>query len=184
MAGEASDYTDLKAIVQHDGGDYGKVKQVTIGFAAVSRLLSKRVDAVPAFWNAEGVILRRRGLPVREFRVDDYGAPHYPEVVLTTTRKELARRRGAIERALAAIAQGVRSELANPGLATKVIAAAAGNADPKLIRAQVRALAGAVLPPLRLDRRVLEQWSAFDARTGLLPHPLNIAQAFDFSLVR
>ena len=40
----------------------GEVKQVTIGFNAVSRLLTKRVDAVPVFWNAEGVALKQRGL--------------------------------------------------------------------------------------------------------------------------
>ncbi len=69
------------------------MKQVTIGFSAVSRLLSRRVDAVPAFWNAEGVALRQRGLGVEEFRVDDFGAPRYPEVVLVTARKTLDERR-------------------------------------------------------------------------------------------
>jgi hypothetical protein len=63
-----------------------------------------------------------------------------------------------------------------------VIAAAAGNADQRLIRAQVDALTSAVLPPLRLDRRVLEQWSAFDSRTGLLPRAPDIGRAFDFTL--
>src|SRR3954470_17740095 len=82
VSGLPSDPAFLRAIVEHDGGDYRRVRQVTIGFSAVSRLLSRRVDAVPAFWNAEGVALKHRGLPVREFRVEDYGAPPYPEVVL------------------------------------------------------------------------------------------------------
>src|SRR3954468_9953639 len=87
VSGLPSDPAFVKAIVSHDGGDFGKVKQVTIGFNAVSRLLTKRVDAVPAFWNAEGVALKQRGLAAREFRVEDYGAPPYPEVALVTARE-------------------------------------------------------------------------------------------------
>ena len=182
VSGLPSDPAFLRAVLSRDGGDLAKVHQVTIGFGAVANMVTRKVVAVPAFWNAEGVALRLRGIPVREFRVDDYGAPRYPEVVLVTTRKTLQRRRGAIVRALAAIAQGVRKMVSDRLLATRVIATAAGNADPRLIRAQVDALASAVLPPLRLNRRVLERWSAFDARTGLLPHPLNVSRAFDFSV--
>src|SRR4051812_43064742 len=74
VSGLPSDPAFVKAIVDHDGGDFSTIKQVTIGFNAVSRLLTKRVDAVPAFWNAEGVELEQRGLAAREFRVEDYGA--------------------------------------------------------------------------------------------------------------
>ena len=48
-------------------------------------LISGRIEGVPAFWNAEGVVLRERGVPIHEFRADAYGAPRYPEVVLVNT---------------------------------------------------------------------------------------------------
>jgi putative hydroxymethylpyrimidine transport system substrate-binding protein len=182
VSGLPSDPAFLRAILSRDGGDLAKVKQVTIGFAAVANMVTKKIAAVPAFWNAEGVALRQKGIPVREFRVDDYGAPRYPEVVLATTRATLRKRHEAVVRTLAAIADGVRETLSDPALATSVIAKAAGGADPGLIRAQVKALSTAVSPPLRLSKPVLEQWSAFDARTGLLPHRLNVDQAFDFSV--
>ncbi len=72
VSGLPSDPAFLKAIFRHDKADYDEVRQVTIGFNAVSRLLSRRVDAVPAFWNAEGVALRQRGFDVQEFRVEEY----------------------------------------------------------------------------------------------------------------
>ena len=103
VSGLPSDPAFLKAIVTDDGGDYAKIKQVTIGFNAVSRLLTKRVDAVPAFWNAEGVVVKARGLGTNEFRVEDYGAPPYPEVVLVTARQTLERDRAKLARALDAI---------------------------------------------------------------------------------
>ena len=130
----------MRAIVQGDGGDYARVKQVTIGFQAVSSILSKRVDAVPAFWNAEGVALRRRGVRTREFRVEDYGAPPYPEVVLVTARRTLERERALVDGVVAAIGDGVRSVLAQPEPAARQIAKAAGQADLGLVRAQLRAL--------------------------------------------
>src|SRR3954469_12799250 len=103
VSGLPSDPAFVHAIVQGDGGDYARVKQVTIGFQAVSSILSGRVDAVPAFWNAEGVALRRRGVRTREFRVEDYGAPAYPEVVLVTARRTLERKRALIDGVVAAI---------------------------------------------------------------------------------
>jgi NitT/TauT family transport system substrate-binding protein/putative hydroxymethylpyrimidine transport system substrate-binding protein len=60
---------------------------VTIGFNAVADLAAGKVDAATAFWNAEGVELQQQGIPVREFRVDEFGAPRYPELVVATTRR-------------------------------------------------------------------------------------------------
>ena len=158
------------------------MRQITIGFAAVSRLLSGRVDAVPAFWNAEGVALRRRGMRIAEFRVDDYGAPPYPEVVLITSRRSLARHRDRLRRTLAAIEGGLRDTRAEPARAAGVIAAAAETRDTGLIRAQLDAVSPVFAPGLRLDRAVLERWASFDARIGIVDRRPDVAQAFDFSL--
>jgi putative hydroxymethylpyrimidine transport system substrate-binding protein len=45
VSGLPSDPAFLRAIVRHDGGDYASIRQVTIGFNAVSALLTHRVDA-------------------------------------------------------------------------------------------------------------------------------------------
>jgi NitT/TauT family transport system substrate-binding protein/putative hydroxymethylpyrimidine transport system substrate-binding protein len=183
VSGLPSDPAFLRAIVEHDGGDYARVRQATIGFQAVSALLTGKVDAVPAFWNAEGVDLRYRGKRINEFRVDDYGAPPYPEVVFMTTRRELAEHRARIERFLAAVKQGVVATLAHPAVAAGLIARAANASNVALIRAQLRAVAPALRPPLRLDRAVLERWATFDARIGILRQRPDVGRTFDFTLV-
>jgi NitT/TauT family transport system substrate-binding protein/putative hydroxymethylpyrimidine transport system substrate-binding protein len=183
VSGLPSDPAFLRAILRHDGGDYERVHQVTIGFSAVSRMLSGRVDAVPAFWNAEGVALEQRGLAVREFRVDDYGAPRYPEVVLITSRKTLEHRRDRLERALAAIEQGLRDTLADPDAAARDIARAAETSDVELVRAQLDAVAPAFAERLELDRAVLERWADFDARIGIVERRPDVDRAFDFTLL-
>jgi putative hydroxymethylpyrimidine transport system substrate-binding protein len=182
VSGLPSDPAFLRAVMEHDGGDPGAVRQVTIGFNAVGALLSGRVSAVPAFWNAEGVALRRRGLAVREFKIDDYGAPRYPEVVLMTSRATLQRRRPQLRAALQAIEQGRRDALAHPGAAARTVAQAARTGDLPLVRAQLAAVAGAFAPGLRLDRGVLERWARFDARIGIVPRAPDVARAFDFTL--
>jgi NitT/TauT family transport system substrate-binding protein/putative hydroxymethylpyrimidine transport system substrate-binding protein len=179
VSGLPSDPAVLRAVVDGDGGDYGKVRQVTIGFAAVPNLIQKKIDAVPAFWNAEGVILRQRRVPIREFRVDDYGAPPYPEVVLFTTRKTLETRRRMVEGVVGALKDGTESVLADPEPAVREIARA-GGADEELVRAQLKAVAPILRPPMRLDRRVLERWADFDERFGILRHRIDVQRAFAF----
>jgi putative hydroxymethylpyrimidine transport system substrate-binding protein len=180
VSGLPSDPAFLKAIVTDDGGDYAKIKQVTIGFNAVSRLLTKRVDAVPAFWNAEGVVLKARGLDTKEFRVEDYGAPPYPEVVIVTARKTLETKHAEISLALNAIRQGVRLTRNQPDEAVAKIAKAAETDDTGLIRAQLDAVSPLFVDDLRVKRSVLDQWAAFDARIGLVKRKPDVAATFDF----
>jgi putative hydroxymethylpyrimidine transport system substrate-binding protein len=182
VSGLPSDPAVLRAVVEGDGGDYAAVKQVTIGFAAVPSLIEKRVDAVPAFWNAEGVALRQRGVPTREFRVDDYGAPPYPEVVVFTTRKTLEQRRSMVVGVVQALKDGTESVLADPEPAIREIARA-GGADEDLVRAQLEAVSPALRPPLELNRAVLERWADFDVRFGVLKRRPDVQRAFAFDLL-
>ena len=182
VSGLPSDPAFVRAVMAHDGGDARKVREVTIGFAAVSALLTRRVAAVPAFWNAEGVALRQRGQEVREFRIDDYGAPPYPEVVLMTARSTLRRHRGRVVAAARAIAAGIGEVRARPDAAARQIAAAAQTDDVGLIRAQLDAVAPLFAPGLRMDRRILERWAAFQVRIGLIDRPPDVDRAFVFSV--
>jgi NitT/TauT family transport system substrate-binding protein/putative hydroxymethylpyrimidine transport system substrate-binding protein len=182
VSGLPSDPAFLKAIVTDDGGDYAKIKQVTIGFNAVSRLLTKRVDAVPAFWNAEGVVLKARGLKTNEFRVEDYGAPPYPEVVIVTARKTLEAKRTQLAAALDAIRTGVRLTHEQPDQAVAKIAKAAETTDTGLIRAQLDAVSPLFPGDLKVDRGLLDQWANFEARIGLVKQKPDVGATFDFSL--
>jgi putative hydroxymethylpyrimidine transport system substrate-binding protein len=181
VSGLPSDVAFMRALIDRDGGHWNTVKPVTIGFGAVAQMAAGNVAAVPAFWSDEGVALQQRGVHVREFRIERYGAPVYPEVVLVTLRSTLAQRREAIIRALAAIAQGARTAIAGPALAAAVIAAAAGSGDRRLIAAQTAALAPALAPALTLRPGVLAQFSAFETRTGLIAVALKLS-GFDFRL--
>ena len=183
VSGLPSDPAFLRAMVEHDGGDADEVEQVTIGFTAVTRLLSRRVDAAPVFWNAEGVVLRERGFDPQEFRVEEYGAPPYPEVVLFTSRETLEAERDRLREALEAISDGVRLARRDTGQLLTEIIAAGGGADRSLLRAQLDAVAPLFEGDLRVDTALLEQWAEWDAEVGIVREPPDVAAAFDFSLV-
>jgi NitT/TauT family transport system substrate-binding protein/putative hydroxymethylpyrimidine transport system substrate-binding protein len=184
VSGVPSDPAFLKAVMRADGGDVRTVRQVTIGFSAVQRLLTRRVSAVPAFWNVEGVALRERGHSVRIFKVEDFGAPPYPEVVIVTSRATLSARRDDVRAAIRAISEGVDQAIAHPESVLKEIAAASGSADPTLVRAQLRAVAPTWARGLRLNRAVLERWATWDAKAGIVARRPDVDKAFVFDVAR
>src|SRR4051812_10887831 len=178
VTGVPSDEAVLRAVMRSDGGDPRLVHTITIGFSAVPSLLAGKVAAATAFWNVEGVTLKRRGLATHEFRVDDYGAPHYPELVLVARRETVASDPGLVRDTLAALADGTRDALADRAAAARRVATA-GQARPDLIRDELDAIAPALSPPIRLNPQALAGWAAFDLRVAILRRTPMISQAFD-----
>jgi putative hydroxymethylpyrimidine transport system substrate-binding protein len=181
VTGLPSDDAVLRAVVQGDGGSFDRVRRITIGFSAVPSLVARKVAAATAFWSVEGVTLRARGVRTSEFRVDSYGAPRYPELVVVTTAGLLKRKRDLVRRTLAALEDGTRAALAHPGPVVAEISRA-GQADPGLVRRELAAVRPALTPPLRLDRSRLDAWAAFDTRFGILRRRPDVAAAFDFTV--
>jgi NitT/TauT family transport system substrate-binding protein/putative hydroxymethylpyrimidine transport system substrate-binding protein len=181
VTGLPSDDAVLDSVVASDGGDPDTVDRVTIGFEAVSALAAGRLDAATAFWNAEGVMLRRLDIPTREFRVDDHGAPRYPELVLTTTDELVRDDPELIGAVVAATVRGYELVARDPRGSLDDLVAEARGTEAAAQRAQLRALlaAGAFRDPGRLEPHTLEAWSRWDARNGILERPLDPRDAFD-----
>jgi len=177
VTGVASDVAVLNAVVSGDGGNFSAVKQHTIGFSAVPQMIAGNVDAVTAFWNAEGVVLHTRGVKTSDFRVDRYGAPPYPEVVLFAKRSTVAKRRKQLRALLAALTDGVHDVHRDPSAAVKQIADVS-SADLALVRAQLRAVDPLFDPPMRLNRTMLARWASWDARFGILARRPNVRRLF------
>lgn len=183
VTGLPSDDAVLRATVESDGGNYDAVRKITIGFSAVPSLAAGKVDGVVTFWNAEGVALRRQGVPTRQFRVNNYGAPRYPELILTTTRERLAEDPDLYDDLVATLTDGTNAALTNRPAAVDEIVAAS-DSDPTLVAAQLRAVAPALRPPLVLDDDILRAWANFDVRFGILTSRPNVSQLFDVDVTR
>jgi NitT/TauT family transport system substrate-binding protein/putative hydroxymethylpyrimidine transport system substrate-binding protein len=177
VTGLPSDEAVVDSEVSADGGDPGKVKRVTIGFNAVASLAAAKIDAATGFWNAEGVELRRQGVPVRIFKVDRYGAPPYPELVLTTSAGTLAQKPKLVDAVAAATRRGYAFTEAHPAKALGDLLAA----DPALRRADQAAQLQVLLPDLQprpFDAAILREWAAWDLEHELIERPLDVNAAF------
>lgn len=184
VTGDPSDTAVLRSIVSGAGGDPAAVRTVTIGYDAVSDLLAGRVAAATAFWNDEGVELERRRLGFHIFRVDDYGAPSYPELVVCATGTLLRRDPGLARAVAATLVRGYDAALADPQAGARALERLVPGLEPRLVSADLAALEPAFRGPGGrfgvLDRTRLRAWARWEARFGIVAHRPNVAEMFDF----
>ncbi len=180
VTGLPSDEAVVDSEVAADGGDPAKVDRVTIGFNAVPSLAADKVDAVTGFWNAEGVALRRQGIPVRIFKVNRYGAPPYPELILTASQHTIDSDPELVDSMIEATTRGYEFASEHPGPALEDLLAEVPSLDQGDQAAQLRALRPD-LRPAPFDRAVLDEWAAWDRQHGLLEQPLDVNRAFRLS---
>ena len=187
VTGLPSDVAVLRSVVAGDGGDPDAVKTTTIGFEAVKALLAGRVAGATAFWNVEGVALRERRRGTQEFRVDDYGAPAYPELVLCVTRSTLEERRPVVAATIRALQRGYVAAQTDPESGISALLDAEGGLDRDAAQAQLDAVAPAFTAGARaygeLRADVLREWVAWDEEFGILEQAPDIRRAFDLTLV-
>lgn len=179
VTGLPSDDAVVDSEVRADGGDPSAVDRVTIGFNAIADLAAGKVDAATGFWNAEAVALARRGVKVRTFRVDRYGAPRYPELVLTTTKDLLRDDPALVRSVVSATTAGYRLTVKSPADGLDALLKANPGLDRAEQRAQLRELLPAFSPPGRLRRGVLRKWAAWDLSHGILQQPIDLRETFE-----
>lgn len=188
VSGLPSDVAVLRSIVAGDGGDPEKVRQVTIGFQAVAAVSAGRVAAATGFWNVEGIALRERRPAIREFRVDGYGAPSYPELVLVTRPRTLDRDPALVRAAITALRRGYEAALADHDAAIDALTAGAAGVDSGTARKELDAVAPAFVAPGRrfgqLDARMLSDWATWEAKFGIVEEPPDVDRLFAVELSR
>lgn len=173
VTGVPSDDAVLDTVLRSGGVDPSDVHRVTIGFNAVADLAAGKVDAATAFWNAEGVQLGRTGLLVREFMVDQLGAPRYPEL-LVVTRADTASgppARGVVQ----GLTRGYQLLSSSPEEALSDLLDEVPGLDEDLQRTELDALtrarafaSGDDRATPALDARSIRQWTVWAKRVGLL----------------
>jgi putative hydroxymethylpyrimidine transport system substrate-binding protein len=187
VTGLPSDVAVLNSVVAGDGGDPDRVRTTTIGFEAVKALLAGRVDGATAFWNVEGVALREQRPDMQEFRVDDYGAPAYPELVLCVSRETLEERRPVLAATIRALQRGYTQAQADPESAVTALLDADTGLDRAAAQAQLDAVAPAFTTGARaygeLREDVLREWARWDVEFGILEREPDLDRTFDFTLV-
>ncbi|HYV16360.1 MAG TPA: ABC transporter substrate-binding protein [Conexibacter sp.] len=187
VTGLPSDDAVLRSIVTGAGGSFNRVERVTIGFNAVPALLGGRVAGATAFWNVEGVALRAKRPGVHVFRVDDYGAPPYPELILCTSRATLREQPALVRATIRALVRGYGVTLHDPASSLTDEQERVAGLDRGELERQLDVLGPALVAPGgrvgELDPDVLARWARWEARFGIVKHPPDVARLFDTALV-
>ena len=185
ITGVPSDTAVMNSIVAGAGGDPRRLHTVTIGFNAVADLLAGKVAAATAFWNDEGVTLQRIRPGVHVFRVEDYGAPPYPELILTATASEVRARRAFVQAVVRTLVAGYRATLSDPARSASELGRLVSGLDPSLVAAQLHLLLPAFRAPDgrvgAFDPTVLARWARWELRFGIVSRKPDVAAMFDRS---
>jgi ABC-type nitrate/sulfonate/bicarbonate transport system substrate-binding protein len=142
VTGVPSDTAVLDTEVRAAGGDAVRVHTVTVGFNGAAALTSGRIAAFTGFWPDDGVGLQVSGHPTTIFKLDQYGGPAYPGLVVFTTRRRIASDPALMRGFVTATAKGYDDTIRDPqrGL-TDLLAL-----NPSLPRALTRASLQAYVP--------------------------------------
>jgi putative hydroxymethylpyrimidine transport system substrate-binding protein len=181
VSGARSDAAILAAILRDDGSTVRRIRQVRVR-APLPALLAGRVNAAVGRWSSDGVELLHRRPAARVFRVDDFGAPVYPELVLCVTRATLQDRRSLVRATVAALRRGYEEALNDPESAVGAVV----DRTPGLDRARVQAGFDAVSPTFLegvtrfgdLDLARLRVWARWEAQERIVRRPPDVALAF------
>jgi putative hydroxymethylpyrimidine transport system substrate-binding protein len=183
VSGAPRDSAVLRSVVAGAGGDPRAVQATTIGSGAVQGLLSGRVAGATAFWNTAGVALRARHPAIREFRVEDYDAPSYPELVLSVRRRTLQDEPALVRAAVAALARGYEEVLADPESGVSAVLTATSGMRRTAVQRQLDAVSPSFTAGARafgeLDPRRLRAWARWERRLGIVRRTPDVRRTFD-----
>jgi putative hydroxymethylpyrimidine transport system substrate-binding protein len=172
LTGVPSDRAIARTIIAGDGGDPDKVHFVVIGFSAVPSLVGRKVDAAIGFWPADGVELQRR-VPDRIFRLESFGGPAFPELVIFARASTLRRSPGLVRRFLRATAQGYALARRDPSRALADLERGSHGIDPGVARASLRAYRPILADPQgrfgTIDRAAVTAFLRYARRAGIIP---------------
>jgi putative hydroxymethylpyrimidine transport system substrate-binding protein len=180
----------LKTIAKEAGVDAASIDEVNVGFNLVPSLLSKKVDAtLGAFWNIEGVQLRRRHKHPTIIRMEDAGVPTYQELVFVANNDRL-RQKGqgnVMRRFVQAVARGAKAVKADPAAGADALVEANPDLDRALQLDQIQATLPVFFPEnpsLPWGYQNADEWKAYGQwmlDNGLvqrLPTPTSLTNEF------
>jgi putative hydroxymethylpyrimidine transport system substrate-binding protein len=144
--GVVSDDAGVRWMVKHDGGDASSVRLINIGFNTAQEIIAGNVDAAFGFWNQEGVQVAAHR-PATVMRLNDYGVPPYPELIVFARNDFLAREPRTVRGFLRAVARGYDDAVSKPDVACAAMAARVEGETTEGLRPYLEALN----PVLRAD---------------------------------
>ena len=140
--GSPIEIATLKALMERDGGDYNKIKHVSIGSMDFFAATSGGIDFTWIFQGWDGVAAEIKGIkisfiPLREMEPAlDYYTP-----LIAASDKYIKKNRGTVRKVIRALSRGYEFCIKNPEKAATILLNNAPELDRKLIIASQKFLA-------------------------------------------
>ena len=188
VTGDPSDLAVLHSIVRGAGGNPAHLHTIVIGYNAVPDLLDGRVAAATAFWNDEGVQIAAAKPGFHIFRVEDYGAPAYPELVLSTTATEIRQHPQTVRTLVHELVAGYVDVLKDPTAGEHALLSRVSGLNAQQVEAQLQGELPAYIPPGggepgALVPSTLNAWAVWEGKFGIVTKRPDIATMFNSSFL-
>jgi ABC-type nitrate/sulfonate/bicarbonate transport system substrate-binding protein len=188
VTGDPSDLAVLRSVVAGAGGKPSSLKTITIGYNAVPDLVSGKVAAATAFWNDEGVQLSHQKPAFNVFRVENFGAPSYPELIVCATASELKRDPSLARGLVRTLRDGYDYVLKHPQAGARDLESQTSGLSKPAVSQQLRAELPAFLPRGggaygSLVPSVLGAWAKWELKFGIVKRMPDVAAVFDRSFL-
>lgn len=126
----------LKAVMEKAGGNYARVKNVTLGATDFFKSIGRDADIEWIFYGWDGVEAARRGIDLNLLMLKDLDpALDYYTPVIITNEKNAAEQKELVKKFIAATAKGYQFAIANPGAAADILLKNAPELNPDLVKA-------------------------------------------------
>ena len=180
----------LKTIAKKAGVDPSGVHEINVGFNLIQSMLSKKVDAtLGAFWNVEGVQLRRQDKKPTIIHMEDTGVPTYQELVFVANNDRLQQKGvgDVMRRFLQAVARGAKAVKADPNAGVDPLVKANPDLDRALQLDQVKATLPVFFPDNTTfpwgyqnadEWKAYGQWMLDNGLISRLPTPTSLTNEF------
>lgn len=134
--GSPAEEASMKAIMDPEGGDVKKVKQVNIGEADYFTAVKRGIDFAWIFYAWTGIEAELRGEPLDMLYLKDY-APQldYYTPVLTTSEKQISENPELVKAFLEATSKGYQYAIDQPEEAAAILTKAVPDLDAELVLA-------------------------------------------------
>lgn len=173
----------LRALMQQEGADYDKIKNINMGSADFFTAVKKDIDFAWIFYGWTGIEAELRNEPIDMMYVNQYSdALDYYTPVIATSEKLIESDPELVKAFMRAVSRGYQYAIDNPEQAAEILLKQVPDLDKELVTASQRWLS----PKYRDDaprwgeqkREVWDNYTNWLLQNKLMEKPIDIDKAF------
>ncbi|CAH8767540.1 ABC transporter substrate-binding protein [Paenibacillus dendritiformis] len=173
----------LRTLMEQEGADYSKIKNINMGSADFFTAVKKDIDFAWIFYGWTGIEAELRNEPIDMMYVNQYSdALDYYTPVIATSEKLIESDPELVKAFMRAVSRGYQHAIDNPEQAAEILLKQVPDLDKELVMASQRWLS----PKYRDDaprwgeqkREVWENYTNWLLQNKLMEKPIDIDKAF------